>query len=122
MIRDGYQATYQGETFEASPDGDDLMRLYSTEPREGFAQVRDGRYVMVVPADTVTNFSYVRTTCMWKGEPFIILGEHDGWLRVEYTGGKAPVASTLGLEEFDFGVYQGWAPAADVSDVREYRV
>ena len=41
---------------------------------------------------------------------------------MEYTGGKAPVAATLGLEEFDFGVYQGWAPATEVTDVREYRV
>jgi hypothetical protein len=122
MMRDGYQVTYQGETFEASPDGDDFMRLYSPVPRDGFAEVNERRYVMVVPSDAVANFRYVRTICIWKGEPFIVLGEHDGWLRVEYTGGKAPVASTLGLEEFDFGVYQGWAPATDVTDVREYRV
>lgn len=122
MIRDGYQATYLGETFEASPDGDDLMRLYSQYPRDGFVRINDQRYVMVVPSDAVTDFRYVRTTCIWRGEPFIILGEHEGWLRVEYTGGRAPVASSLGLEEFDFGVYQGWAPASDVTDVREYRV
>lgn len=121
-MRDGYQATYMGETFEASPDGDDLIRLYSTEALKGFAKVTDRRYVMVVSADEVNDFSYVRTMCTWRGEPFIILGEHDGWLRVEYTGGKAPVASALGLEEFDFGVYQGWAPATDVTDIREYRV
>jgi len=41
---------------------------------------------------------------------------------VEYTGGKAPVARELGLEEFDYGVYQGWAPVADVTDLREVRV
>jgi hypothetical protein len=121
-MRDGYQVTYLGETFEASPDGDDLMRLYSSEPRDGFVKVNDRRYVMVVASDTTTDFRYVRTACTWKDEPFIVLGEHDGWLRVEYTGGKAPVASTLGLEEFDFGVYQGWAPATDVTDVREYLV
>ena len=121
-MRDGYQATYQGETFEASPDGDDLCRLYSTEAREGFTMINDRRYVMVVSTDAVANFCYVRTMCTWRDEPFIILGEHDGWLRVEYTGGKAPVAATLGLEEFDFGVYQGWAAVTEVTDVREYRV
>jgi hypothetical protein len=46
----------------------------------------------------------------------------DGWLRVEYTGGKAPVAQTLGLEAFDYGVYQGWAPLAEVEDLIEHRV
>jgi|SRR4051812_21174478 hypothetical protein len=120
-MRDGYQATYKGVIYEASPDGDTL-RLYTAEPADGFTKVNDRRYRMIVPLDTADNFCYVRTTCVWRGEPFIVLGEHEGWLRVEYTGGKAPVATTLGLEEFDFGVYQGWAPANEVTDLREYRV
>src|SRR5690606_41274272 len=69
--------------------------LFRSEPEEGFTEVRPGRYVRVLPADQVANFAYVRTTCTWQGEPFIVLGEADGWLRVEYTGGKAPVARTL---------------------------
>jgi hypothetical protein len=120
-MRDGYQATYKGVVYEAAPDGE-LLRLYSTEPATGFARVNEKRYRLVVRADDVEDFSYVRTTCIWRSEPFIILGEHEGWLRVEYTGGKAPVAAALGLEEFDFGVYQGWAPASEVSEIREYRV
>ena len=51
-----------------------------------------------------------------------MLTEQDGWLRLEYTGGRAPVAESLGLEVFDFGVYQGWARATDVTDLREQRV
>ncbi len=120
-MRDGYQATFGGVVYEASPDKDTL-RLYSTEPDDGFVKISDRRYRRVIAADEAENFCYVRTTCTWRGEPFIVLGEHEGWLRVEYTGGKAPVATTLGLEEFDFGVYQGWAPAMDVTDIREYRV
>ena len=98
------------------------MRLYTTEAAEGFHQVRPGRYVRVLQADQVANFCYIRTTCTWQGEPFIVLAESDGWLRVEYTGGKAPVARTLGLEEFDFGVYQGWAPRDAVENLTEHRV
>ena len=91
-MRDGYYADWQGKEYEVSPDGSE-MRLYSTEPEEGFVQVRPGRYVLeVLPADQVANFAYIRTTCTWQGEPFIVLGESDGWLRLEYTGGKAPVA------------------------------
>ena len=119
-MRDGYYARWRGREYEVSPDGGD-MRLYSAEPADGFALIRPGRFVRVVPAGQVESFAYVRTTCTWQGEPFIVLGEADGWLRLEYTGGKAPVARTLGLEEFDFGVYQGWAPAADVRDLTEYR-
>jgi hypothetical protein len=121
MMRDGYVGRWRGEEYEVSPDGEE-MRLYTTQPRDGFEEIRGDRYRRIVPADEVTEFAYVRTTCHWRGEPFIVLGEHDTWLRVEYTGGKAPVAAALGLEEFDFGVYQGWAPAAEVTDVREFRV
>jgi hypothetical protein len=119
-MRDGYYARWRGVEFEVSPDGAD-MRLYATEAQDGFTNVRAGRFVRVVPAQEVEGFAYIRTACMWQDEPFIVLGEADGWLRVEYTGGKAPVARTLELEEFDYGVYQGWAPAAEVTNLSEYR-
>jgi hypothetical protein len=121
MIRDGYAARWQGGEYEASPDGDDV-RLYRPDPAEGFEQVRSGRYRRVVPVGEVTDLVYVRTHCTWRDQPFIVLGDHDSWLRVEYTGGRAPAAAELGLEEFDFGVYQGWAPRAEVRDIREYRI
>jgi hypothetical protein len=120
-MRDGYQATFEGVTYEASPDGE-MIRLYSTEPGPNFTMINENRFRAMIPASRAENFCYVRTTCTWRSEPFIVLGEHEGWLRVEYTGGKAPVATTLGLEEFDFGVYQGWAPSNEVTDLREYRV
>lgn len=121
MIRDGYAARWRGAEYEASPDGDDV-RLYRPDASDGFEEVRPGRYRRIVPRTEVADLVYVRTTCFWRGQPFIVLGEHDGWLRVEYTGGRAPVAADLGLEEFDYGVYQGWAPRAEVSELREYRV
>ncbi|MFC0029356.1 hypothetical protein ACFFMM_07445 [Micromonospora chaiyaphumensis] len=121
MTRDGYVARWRGREYQASPDGADV-RLYQPEPGEGFTEVRPGRHVRVVPVAEVEDLVYVRTTCTWQGQPFIVLAEHDGWLRVEYTGGRWPVAQKMGLEAFDFGVYQGWAPANEVTDLREQRV
>jgi len=121
VIRDGFIARWTGQEYEASPDGDDV-RLYRPDPADGFEEIRPGRYRRIVPASDVEDLVYVRTTCTWRGEPFIVLGEHGDWLRVEYAGGKAPVAALLNLEEFDFGVYQGWAPANEVIDLREQRV
>ncbi|SCE66375.1 hypothetical protein GA0074696_0098 [Micromonospora purpureochromogenes] len=120
-MRDGYVARWRGREYQASPDGDDV-RIYQPEPGDGFEEVRPGRHVRVVPAGEVEDLAYVRTTCSWQGQPFVVLGEHDGWLRVEYTGGRWPVAQAMGLEVFDFGVYQGWAPASEVADLREQRV
>ena len=116
---DGYVAWWNGEEYEASPDGDDV-RLYRAEPADGFEEVRPGRYRRIVPASEV-RLDYLRTLCAWQGQPFIALAEHEGWLRVEYTGGLGPVARELGLDEFEFGVYQGWAPASDVTEVRRHR-
>lgn len=121
MTRDGYLARWRGGEYEASPDGDEV-RLYRPTAAEGFTQVRGGRFVRAVPMAEVEDLSYVRTTCSWRGAPFIVLAEHDAWLRVEYTGGRAPVARSLGLEEFDFGVYQGWAPRSEVTGIWEHRV
>jgi hypothetical protein len=120
-MRDGYVARWRGQEYEASPDGDNV-RIYQPEPAEGFDEVRSGRHVRVMLVADVDELSYVRTSCTWRGEPFIVLAEHDMWLRVEYAGGRAPIADALGLEEFDFGVYQGWAPVNEVSDLSEYRV
>lgn len=120
-MRDGYVARWRGVEYEASPDSA-TVRLYRPTPAEGFEQVREGRYVQVVPIEEVEELAYVRTTCTWRGEPFIVLAEHESWLRVEYTGGKAPVARSLQMEEFEYGVYQGWVPAAEVTDLREVRV
>lgn len=120
-MRDGYVALWRGREYEASPDGDDV-RLYATEPQDGFEELREGRHRRTVPFADVDDFFYVRTSGTWRGEPFLILAEHDSWLRVEYTGGRAPVAQALRLERFDYGVYQGWAPATEVTDIREHRV
>lgn len=121
MIRDGYVARWGDAEYEASPDGDNV-RLYRPDPGEGFEEVRAGRYRRIVALTEVESLLYVRTMCVWRDEPFIVLAEHEGWLRVEYTGGLAPVAAQLSLEEFDYGVYQGWAPRTEVTELREYRV
>jgi hypothetical protein len=121
VIRDGYAARWHGTEYEASPDGDSV-RLYRPDGADGFEEVRPGRFRRVVSATEVDDVTYVRTTCSWRDQPFIVLGEHDGWYRVEYTGGLAPKAAELGLEEFDYGVYQGWAPQREVTDLREHRV
>lgn len=120
-MRDGYVARWQGREYPASPAGGET-RLYRSEPGDGFVEVRPGRYVRVVPTSEIEELAYVRTTCTWQGQPFIVLGEHEGWLRVEYTGGRWPVAQAMRLESFDFGVYQGWAPVTEVTDLREQRV
>jgi hypothetical protein len=120
-MRDGYVARWRGVEYEASPDGA-TVRLYRPSAADGFTRVRDDRYVQAVPMPEIESLAYVRTMCYWRGEPFIVLAEYESWLRVEYTGGKAPVAAALGLEEFEFGVYQGWVPTAEVTDLREQRV
>lgn len=117
-MRDGYYARWQGEEFQASPGYEDV-RLYSASPLSGFTAAVPGKFVKVVPLSEVESLRYVVTRCVWRDEPFIVLAEHDGWLRVEYTGGKAPVAEALALERFDRGVYQAWAPVTEVSEIHE---
>jgi hypothetical protein len=119
VTRDGYLARWRGVEYEASPTGDGEVRLYTIEPTEGFEETRPARHVRVVPADEVEHIRYVRTICRWRGETFIVVGEHETWLRVEYAGGRLPVAQQLGLDRVDYGVWQAWAPRAEVTDLHE---
>jgi hypothetical protein len=119
VIRDGYVARWRGTEYEASPGGDGEVRLYSAQPAEGFDEARPFRYVRAVGAEEVEDLRYVRTVCKWRGEPFIVVGEHETWLRVEYTGGRQPAAQRLGLDRVDYGVWQTWAPRAEVTDLHE---
>jgi hypothetical protein len=118
MMRDGFYAGWRGREYEASPDGDQI-RLYAGGPEDGFAEAAPGRYVRVATPQEIDHFAYVKTWCTWRGHPFQVLGEHEDWVRVEYTGGRAPVAEALGLDMFDRGVYQAWAPRGELQDVRE---
>ena len=58
---------------------------------------------------------------MWRGEPFIVLAEHEGWLRVEYTVAWPRWRGRSGWRSSSSASTRGWAPAAEVVDVREFR-
>ncbi|GAA4632389.1 hypothetical protein GCM10023196_065630 [Actinoallomurus vinaceus] len=119
MIRDGYVARWQGTDYDAVPGVDGEVRLYSTVPVDGFTEVRPDRFLLVVREDEVDGLRYVRTRCTWRGEPFVVIGEHEGWVRVEYSGGRASVAATLGLERVDIGVYQAWVSRDEITGLHQ---
>ncbi len=119
MTKDGYVARWRGTDYDAAPGVDGEVRLYATEPAEGFTEMRPGRYMRVLRVDEVENLRYVRTRCTWRGAPFLVIGAHGDWVRLEYTGGRAPVAASLELEMVDIGVYQAWVPNDQIEDVHE---
>lgn len=119
MIRDGYVARWRGTDYDAVPGVDGEIRLYTTAPEDGFTEVRTGRYVRVLGGGEVEGLRYVRTRCTFRGAPFAVIGAHGDWVRLEYTGGRAPVATSLDLEMVDIGVYQTWAPRDQIEDVHE---
>lgn len=122
MIRDGYVAHWRDADYDAVPGVDGEVRLYTTTPSEGFTEVRPGRYVRVAADDEVDSLRYVRTHCAWRGEPFVVIGEHEEWVRLEYTGGHAPSASALGLDRVDLGVYQTWVRREEITELREENI
>ena len=119
MTRDGYVARWRETEYEAVPGAGGDVRLYATAPVEGFEEVAPDRFRRVVQEGELDGLHYVRTRCSWRGHPFIVIGEHEGWLRLEYTGGRAPVAASLNLERVDFAVYQAWAQRTEVEELHE---
>jgi hypothetical protein len=119
VIRDGYVARWRNASYEAAPGADGEVRLYSAVPAEGFEEALPDRFVRVVRGDEVESLRYVRSRCNWRGQPFVVLGEYDDWVRVEYVGGRAPVAAELELDQVDIGVHQAWVPRDQVQDIEE---
>ena len=122
MIRDGFTARWRGTDYEAVPGVDGEVRLYSATPAEGFDEVRPGRFVQIVADHDVESLRYVRTRCTWRGEPFVVIGEHGEWVRLEYSGGRAPVAAALGLDRVDAGVYQTWISREEIEQLHEENI
>jgi len=122
VIRDGYYARWQGDEYDAVPSSAGA-HLYTSRPgMADFEPVGTGRYRRVVSFSELDEFGYVVTAGTFRGEPVKVLAEHEQWLRVEYTGGRAPVAERLGLDRFDRGVYQSWVPRFEVVDIHEERL
>jgi hypothetical protein len=119
VIRDGYVARWRNADYEATPGADGEIRLYSAVPVDGFEEALPGRFVRVANGDEIESLRYVRSRCNWRGEPFVVIGEHDDWVRVEYAGGSAPVAAALDLDRVDIGVHQTWVPRNELREVHE---
>jgi hypothetical protein len=122
VIRDGFTARWRGTDYDAVPGVDGEVRLYSPTPADGFEEIRPGRYLQIVADHEVESLRYVRTRCTWRGEPFVVIGEHGGWARLEYAGGRAPVAEALGLERIDAGVYQIWVSREEIERLQEENI
>lgn len=122
MIRDGFVARWRDADYDAVPGVDGEIRLYTSVPADGFDEIRAGRFLRIVAENEVDGLRYVRTRCLWRGEPFTVIGEHEGWVRLEYAGGRGPVATALSLEKVDLGVYQAWAPRDEITGLREENI
>ncbi|GAA4213957.1 hypothetical protein GCM10022220_39700 [Actinocatenispora rupis] len=121
-MRDGFYARWRGAEYEAAPSSGGA-HLYSGEgDLPGFEAVASGRYRRIVSFSDLDEFGYVITAGALRGEPVKVLAEHEEWLRVEYTGGRAPRAERLGLDRFDRGVYQSWVLRTEVTDLHEVRL
>ena len=122
MIKDGYVARWRNTDYDAVPGVDGEIRLYTMAPAEGFEETRPGRFVHVLREDEVESLRYVRTRCTWRGEPFVVIGEHEGWVRLEYAGGRGPVAAALDLDRVDIGVYQTWVSRDELHELHEENI
>ncbi|MEU1882902.1 hypothetical protein ABZ470_36830 [Streptosporangium sp. NPDC020072] len=117
-----YRAHWRGSPYRASPElrGDGLwLRLWSPYAVEGAEEVVAGRWIVVVPAGECERIDLVTTVCEWRGEPFLVVGEREDEVLLEYPGGLAPVALSLGFERVERGVYRRWTPRAETGNARE---
>jgi hypothetical protein len=122
-MREAYRARWRGDEYPAAPEPqpDQLfIRLYRERPADGFDEIEPERYVRAVPAAECEAVVHLSLVCEWRGAPFLVCAERDEDLLLEYTGGLAPVATRLGMQRAERGVYRKWVPRTEVRALREY--
>jgi hypothetical protein len=116
----GYRAVWSGTEYDASPDGDDLVRLYTSSLQPGFDPVRANRFRRLVPRAEVTWLGYVRTVGELSGHPVVVLAQTEGRLLVEHLGPWAGPADGAMVPEP--GVCWRWVAPDDLVDLRQVRI
>jgi hypothetical protein len=120
-----YRARWRDADYAASPDPAAVelwIRLRRDEPAEGFEEVEPGCHVRTVPAAECESLHLLVTVCRWRDVEFQVRDERDGEVLLEYEGGSAPEARSLGLERIERGVYRRWVPRKDAGPVSERAV
>ena len=121
MTTNGYRARWQGVEYEASPDGEIAVRLYTDVATPGFDEIRFGWYRRLVPRNELEWFGYVRTIAAWRDLPVLVLAERGAEAWVEFLGGLGPAALAAGLNRVEPGVYQGWVPLIELRQTQQVR-
>jgi hypothetical protein len=98
---------YKGEIYDAIADPPGEFRLA--------AKVRAARY----PVETIAR----RTTYgQWRGVVCTVVRDEGGWIRVRPCRPDGESIGRLGAQCVERGIYETWAPAAEVTEVREVDV
>lgn len=117
MIREGLFVTWRKEMYPVSIELTGVF-IYADKPLDGFREVAPGRYERNVMNDDIVG-TYISTVGTWRGAPVKALYDDGDRVRIEYIGGQAPLAESLGMDRVDKGVYQTWASRADLPDLHE---
>lgn len=94
---------YRGQEHEAVADPPNEFRV--------LAMTRAARYPV---ENLVRRARYVT----WRGALCLVLTGESGWLRVRLCRPDPDNIATLGAQCYERGVYEAWAPAAEVTDDR----
>jgi hypothetical protein len=118
---DGRYVTWQGRVYEGSVDGPRTVVLLSDQAEPGFTvDPLTGGYIRTVPSDEAQIW-FLRTTCRWRGAPFVVMASVGDELVLRYTGGSSQEVQELGLTELERGVYQTTVPASEVTELQQVR-
>jgi hypothetical protein len=54
----------------------------------------------------------------WRGADCVVLRQESGWTRLRLCRPDADSVAVLGAQCYERGIYEAWAPAAEITDGR----
>lgn len=111
---------------EYVPVGDEyrstrLLGDHQEAEYEAVADPPDGHRVLAMTRAARYPVSRLRRRARyanWRGATCLVVREEAGWLRLRLCRPDPDAVATLGAQCYERGVYESWAPAADVTDDR----
>ncbi|WP_415624346.1 hypothetical protein [Phytohabitans flavus] len=98
---------YRGQEYEAVADPPGEFRV--------LAMTRAARYPVEALARRA---SYAR----WRGADCLVLRQESGWTRLRLCRPNPDNVAALGAQCYERGIYEAWAPAAEITDHRTVNI
>jgi hypothetical protein len=123
-LLDGIEGLAGDQEYFPIPDAPTrLMGRHDGHPYEAVADPRENEFLVLAKVralrHAVTDAVRLSPRVVWRGEPCTVVRDSDEWLRLRLIHPSPAALEATGTACMERGIYEAWAPAAEVRNRRD---